>query len=773
MDFLHMGNKGYPGTGSVYTYENSFDYTRWQPNVRIRLFNIRWRIDGLHLPYFKSIEARNAYFDGTKSQPIELNVETHLMPDGTVKVPVPYDTACTYNYIEIIYPEPTSRETPLAYNDETKRAERWYFFVAKMRALAPNTTELLLVRDEWVTFANRCSIESMMLERGHYPMAIAPTPNSYLMNPIRRNGLLLTPDVTFADARNVAHVETLVMNDGETWAVFVTSANVSGNWGTFSRENVPPASSAPITPAVTGYVQGTPGCSVFGVKAADLRSFVTRVEKIAPQFVQTVQGMFLAPDKLLDFGESFTFADTECLPIESSQRSFQLIELHEEDFGFPKQFARLTKLYTFPYSQLEITDETGRTVTVRVEDTAGRIDVNASLSLAWPNISIDRILTGINGSTGWVTFQTLNERSFDYGGNWYRTLETWDVPLFAIVVSGENGYDVDSYYNRRQVSNAANTAYDNAVRSSAVTTNNTALQVAANLAMTERSNEASTMDTDYGNQLNQALQAWNAGYSRQCQALESDAQTQQAAVSIGAGAIGSAASAVTSALSGDVAGAVGSVINGVTSGVATTASTAISINLAATKTEAGIENTQEQVTSTNVNNEQRNEIQIECGLDNLTTANACSTAQAANSVSAANANASANLTTTNAGIVNERNQGALNAPTLNGTANPGTATVRPMALWANIVTQPLGAIEQAGNEMLRYGYTLNQMVSPLDLMPMKRFSYWKSPDVWLTSEQGVPESAKTAILAIFASGVTLWANPDEMMKGGLIENWKD
>lgn len=768
--FPHMGNEGFPSTRNinVYAYENTFDYTRWQPNVKLKLCNVPWCSTYENVPGFESDEERDAWFANVEGRTVELASETHLLPDGSVKLPLPFNVLSMYNYISVEFPPPTSADDPIAYQKQPSRL-RWFFFITDIRSIAGSTTEAVLQRDEWTTFYNDCQINYLMLERGHYPVS-KTNAAQYLADPISNNRFVLAPDVNYGTARNVSNSETIVWNDGQIWACIATNANARGSWGAWTDGDVPSGASAKTPASAMPIVQGVPSASVFAVPASELAAFLSNVESSAPQFKQTVRGLFFAPEKLLTLGTSFAFCGVTCRAVGASQKRFELIDLDKSMFGFESKYADLAKLYTSPYSHLEITNENGIIATVRVEDTTGAIDARAALNLAWPAVSLDCVLTGINGAGANVTFRTLEERSFGFGGDWYKTASSWNVPIFAVTLDGGTAFDVASEYQRAQQGSSVSTAYSNAIRSSAVTTNNTALQIAANVAMTETSNAAAAKDALYSNELNQALQAWNAGYSRDCQAAEADAETQQSAVSISAGAIGSATSAMVSASKGDVLGAVSSVISGISSGVTTAANTSISINLAESKVNAGIRNSQAQVTSTNNNNTQRTGIQNDCNTDNMTTQNSTSSAQAANSVNAANANAAANRDVGFGGISNARKQGALNAPAVYGSENPSTATVRPMMLSANVVTQPKGCIAAAGDMFLRYGYALNQQADASQLNLMKHFTFWKAIDVWCVGSDGVPEMAQEVVKSVFMNGVTVWKHPEEIGKVSIYDN---
>lgn len=768
--FPNMGNPGFPGDAvDVYAYENTFDYTRWQPDVTLKLCSVGWCSTYENVPGFETDDERDAWFDEIPGRVINLTVETHLLPDGRVKVPVPFDVASMFNYIEVTFPTPTSADAPLAYEQPPRRS-RWFFFITGVKALAGSTTELLLQRDDWVTFYNDCSISYMMLERGHYPMAKTDAA-TFLSNPAANNGLLLAPDVSFANPRFVASTKPTVFNDAsDARACIICNASVNYDlWGAFQFADVP--TGAPNVPSLPMYAtQGTPSPLVFSLAASELAGFMSAVDETVPQFKQCVLGIFFISARLLTESSAFTFCGFSCKVVGSQPKDETLLTLDKGAFDFPKKYADFAKLYTYPYSVIELSDARGKLAELRIEDTNGIVSMGVALSLTFPIIRIDGLIRNVNGVPASLTFANMTSRTFNYGGRWYDTVLSWDVPTFAAILDSKIDTAVGLYYSRKQVASNADTAYSNVLASTDAMVRNTAVQVAANETMTETSNAASTQDTTLANLLNQGLQAWDAGYSRATQQMDASSETQKAAVGTAGTAVGTATSAVMSALSGDVAGAVASVVSGVTTGVTTAANTAISINLAADKVEAGIGNTQAHVTATNSNNTSRNANQVDANTANMETQNAASTAATANTAGAANANALRNRNVAYGGISNQLAQGGMGAPKTYGSASPGMGAVEPLAVFANVVTQPAGAIAQAGDMFARYGYALNQQVDASKLNLMKNFTFWKASELWCVGSNGVPESAQENIKNAFIMGVTVWKNPEKIGQVSIYDN---
>lgn len=91
-------------------------------------------------------------------------------------------------------------------------------------------------------------------------------------------------------------------------------------------------------------------------------------------------------------------------------------------------------------------------------------------------------------------------------------------------------------------------------------------------------------------------------------------------------------------------------------------------------------------------------------------------------------------------------------------------------LQVRVVTQTEGAIAQAGDTMLRYGYALNQMWAYNGFCVMPKFSFWKCSDLWLCGDNGVIEGAQEKIKNILKHGVTVWSDPEAIGRTSIYEN---
>lgn len=88
---------------------------------------------------------------------------------------------------------------------------------------------------------------------------------------------------------------------------------------------------------------------------------------------------------------------------------------------------------------------------------------------------------------------------------------------------------------------------------------------------------------------------------------------------------------------------------------------------------------------------------------------------------------------------------------------------RNRGMHVRIVTESASAIARAGDAMLRYGYRYDGLWTVTTWCPAGRdFSYWQSSDVQASARDVPNPSAWRDLMAILASGTTVWNNPDRI-----------
>jgi hypothetical protein len=777
--FPHIEQSGsFPGVSNVnvWKYENEMDYSRFDTEqMRITVCAVPWDLGEAHVGQrviegvgnvvdFGSESARDAWFDaleeGNGCRRFQTKYRRFHSTD-VIQVPIPATSLGEFNYIEVkYYPEPGIGDDLDNTSDDP--IDRWYYFIRKINRRASNTSECEIMLDTWQTCLYRIDIPYMFLQRGHWAVANSDV-DAYLSNPANNSEYLLTPDVSFGDISRVVKTSAAVLND-DVMACFVTTGDVSASatWGSIGGADwQAPASYSAL-------IQGATGPSAFCIEPENLGSFLNAIESKYPQFAQTVQGVFFAPRKLLSLGSPFHFFGVAAYILNPQKAVIDLLELTKTAFGYAEDYADLAKLYTYPYAAIDLYTEAGDTVRVNIEDTTGALSITAALQVTYPWITVDAHYNGLGGSggSGSITFYNAQQHAMSYGGMWYQKLMRWDIPVYGVVQSAGTA-NFSTYWDRQQTLTAAANAQDSEEASANLTVTNAAVQTGANGAINARSNQAAITDTSYGNGLNQALQAWNAGYTRDTTAAEIEGEQLQAAVGAAAGVVGSAASG---AMSGGPIGALGGLISGAISGGASMANTAIAANLASSKAELTIGNTQAQVSETNNNNSDKVANQTSANTNNTATTNRAATSVASNSAAVGVANAARGYATQSSAVANQQKQAKLGAPNLYGSpANGQTATTRPMAAFTSVVTQSPAAIAQAGDAFLRYGYRLERAINFSGFNVMPKFSFWQCSDMWLRSSS-VPDAYLDQIRMLLFGGVTVWRSPGDIGNTAITDN---
>ena len=467
-DYPHINDTAFPNVDNVnvYRYRNEFDYTRWQPDTVLKLCNVPWDASYSDVVKFDDDAARDAWFEALQGETVRLTSEFRVYPNDTIKLPVPFATLSRYNYIWVYYPTMTSSSDPLEYADQANSHMRYGFFILDMKYRSPNATECVIVPDVWTNAINDIDISFMQLERGHAPMS-ETTVTEYLSDPINNNEWLLEPESGSVPKRT-RHNETLVLNDGQMYACIVTNANPTRSWGTEANSDwwVPGMSFASA--------QGVPSYWCFAVYPDVLSLFMANIDAYTPQFKQTIKAVFFASEKLLTFGDRFDFGGVYCYPVTATPTQFDLFESFDaSDFGYPSAYSNITKLYTYPYASIVVSDERGNTNEIRIEDTHGFLAVNTSISLAFPWVSIDASLVGVGGDFMTVTtFKNIEEREFIQYGNWYEYIRKFNIPVYGVIQEPSVAYDYETYYDRKQAVKTYENAYDSSVNAATAAQSN-------------------------------------------------------------------------------------------------------------------------------------------------------------------------------------------------------------------------------------------------------------------------------------------------------------
>ena len=903
-NYPHLNDSNFPNVSNVNVYNpaNNVDYESEYDRViaKITLLSVPWdvglvhvgqaQIGGVgHVWYAGSKEARNAWFERRARETDalvhvwETEYRRFHAKDLEIKLEITATEAAKYNYCLVEY-----YRLPHETDDPSRRLEWWGFFVREWKEEAADTSTAVLLRDAWQTFIYDMDIPYMFLTRGHAPMATT-TADEYLEDPVANNEWLLAPDVDFSNGayRNV-HQTAFVFNE-DVWACVAVTGFTRNGWGT-------PESTWKNAGDSFEKVQSVSTTdAVLAMAPDDLETFLRNVDEQAPQFKQNISAVFFIGKKLVTRANAFSLFGVTVGLLNATRKRQRFITLTKEQFGFDEKYADIAKLYTQPYSHIEVTTENGETIVINVEDTHGEIDLTYSANLVYPFLSIDAHLLGVGGGEDHnLSFMNLEDVSFDYGGAWYGTLKRWEIPTFAVVQPSQIRANYQTWYLRQQQALEAETAKSdaNAAASTARTNANASAEMArqnaydlANTAKTNADNSASTAKTNayasadatysqadnsadnitannattvalasamksndnslstegrvqsttkLGRDLSADRTVMNAAYQAESEtnAVAQMNNNTQAAAGAASTALSIVGGVASGAMSGGPAGAVMGALGGISQGINTyaswtTANAALGVqmtniyetylagwNSSYNKYSAAfdymVNSTIIQINYTDANINLQNNA-------NTTVSNRNAALMRANANIAANteknnANRTYNTATTNStndrntsrtnaantetvtknnatrdyntaienanrdyntaisAIANALKQAELEPNAVFGTPMAGqSATTKPQALFASIVTQSKSAIAQAGDEFLRFGYNCNRQWQFESWLVMPKFTFWQCEEVWIRG-LSIADAYADEIRFFLMGGVTVWRNPEDIGNVSIYNN---
>ena len=782
----------FPGLDNVdvYAYENAFDYSRFKPNARLKMCNVPWCGDYENVVKFENDTERDAWFDALKGDVVNLETMFNVKPDGSAKVPVPVTSAQGYNYLVVDLPRMTSNARPIEYANGERKA-RYFYFILDAQQLSPNSTRLVLELDMWTTYINDMQFDYILLERGHAPVASSPVAD-YLANPRDNSAYLLTADVNTGGEPYIERSRAVKNYSAEGQrACIVTACDLQGNFGTAFAPTVPTLSE----PDTSGVLASR----VYSVAVEALQKFLRAMEKNAPWIKQCVLGVFFAPAELLTQSGGFALWGVNLTVCDAVQEIETFLQPGVADFGYPAQAASFAKLYTYPYAAIRVSDERGASSLVRVEDLGAQgIELSSAVNLIMPYISIDARLLGIAGATDNLTFQTMEARTYSYGGAWGEYLKSWNLPIMQVTQSAASRADYTTVYNRAHAKLAADnaqtsalasnaTAYTNADNAAANVVDLNRVNVNANNSITTNANTAALNGATAANQKLKADCDSDNATSTSMADLQNDVIAITTANNNATAAARTIGSVVTGAFSGGAAGATTAAVSGVTDMAVSfpSANAAAAVSQSSNVRAAGL-------AQTNALEKTLHAAQYTAATYGIQSETATNNTNIRNDASTYSANASATLTRTNAG--NSKTTGDANAGRAHATAidainaglkqasvaapvqfgagaNGQSSATAPRALFAQIVTQRECDIMNAASAFARYGYTLMREWSMTRMQVMRHFTYWKCTEVWCSGTGDVVEGAQAAVKDILIKGVTVWDKPEEIGRVSIYDNF--
>lgn len=553
MDFPHIKDTQFPHVDNidVYKYQNNFQYERWQGKVSFKLLNVLWNSNYADVPYFDTDAKRDEWFDSQQGYVGTLESLFNNTPENTVKIPIPYNDAYNYNYLVVDMPMQTSENQPINYENKNIRVKRWFYFIEDMVQTAPSTTELQISVDYWTTFINSVDIPYLMLERGHAPMTKISV-EQFLANPIANNEYLLADDFNYGNESIIQSSNYIPIGSGKKYVLFFTpisktdliAMNDTNEWSngstnpTFSNASDYPDSSGrwnyqyvvnnydwhygntdysnanlPITTGLNheGLMSGLKCYAIEGQYAS---SFFEDLGEHFVHFIHSIVCVFILSEEMFSKGVGFTFRNKTLYEANKLWNGLD-IQLSKALFKFDSKYADITKLYTSPYSIIEITDDYSNTFTAKIEN-CGNLRLNTVVSLVYPYLEYVAFLTGVNGDTSndyiWKTIEGNTLNLSESNSDFQKYMMRWNVPTYALFVSAEEEKNVSEFAPIQAKRQRALVDYHNAVRYADNTSNDS-----IDVADVNRDNTIAMSNTNNTNVYNNANNiVTNQGIQNQC-----------------------------------------------------------------------------------------------------------------------------------------------------------------------------------------------------------------------------------------------------------------
>lgn len=538
MDFPHLKDTQFPiiDNVNVYKYKNNFDYARWNGKVSFKLLNVLWNSNYADVPYFNTDTLRDEWFDSQDGYVGTLESLFNNTPENTIKIPIPYNDAYKYNYLVVDMPLQTSENNPINYEDKSVRIKRWFYFIEDMIQFAPSTTELQITVDYWTTFIHSVDIPYLMLERGHAPMTMV-TPEQFLSNPIMNNEYLLADDFNYGTQNIIKTSNYIPIGNGKKYVLFCapyhrndfakfdgvkwngnstppTYSDTNERWGyqiqvngyewKYGNTDYRNADLPIFNAGQTGILNG---CECFAIEGIYAEEFFNEMATYHVNFIHGIQAMFILDESLFNKNQEFTFNGYTLYIADRKMNDLNLV-LNKNQFGFDSKYANITKLYTFPYSVLEITDDNGNTFEAKIEN-CGHIQMHTEVSLVYPFLNYNVFFSGINGDGTmqyeWEPVYGGKHTKTMWASDFAKFMMNWNVPTYSIYVSSENEYAVNNASGNEAKRLGAIKDYENAVRYANTTRENTADSYSTNTSnvaasgSTNTTNVAASGNTNTGN----------------------------------------------------------------------------------------------------------------------------------------------------------------------------------------------------------------------------------------------------------------------------------
>lgn len=705
--------EGIPGPPNEYGYGLEFNYSLWTAGTEVTLFNVPWNNDYRDIWAPDDNAAIDTYLNSIEGSALKINNLSYVKPNEPIRLDLPFNVVNRYNYLRANNPS-----QPINGNDFVKK---YYYFITDVRYIAPNTTEVVLQLDVWITFGLDVKFGNCYIDRGHIGIA-----NEDNFDNFGRDYLTIPEGLDVGNEYQVITKRTqkIMRIDGEGGvdvnenAILVASTvDLTSDPGTVANPKLDSASGSlfQIMPSGASYYLFNGAGNFMGFMSANRET---------PWMTQGIISITMIPD-IRRYSPSFTYTPGSTptdAPISIlrnlSHSMFNGWRDNPEIINkIPEKYRHLKKFMTYPYMAIELTTFTATPIIIKPESWN---DNNATIierpALIPPNQRISFHPYKYNALTGSNTdplHDTVAPGNPNVGGDdngEYIDFATMiaNFPTMAIVNNGAISY---------MASNANSIAF---ARQSADWSQTRAL----------RSNEVAYDQATSG--MNLANDLTGIGIRTDAAQTNLDVLTQAQQ-----GMIGGGANIVSSTVNNGVQGLGSSAAQFLADG----ARFAVGANAAGQSFA---------IRAAQANNANRAQVG-NAGFIRDTNKNLADWAARGDYE---NTIAGINARVQDANMIQPTTSGQVGGEAMNIVNNNFGFSLR----WKLIDN---AAIKRIGDYWLRYGYAVRVFSNITTLKVMTKFSYWRLAETYIISAP-MPESFKQAIRGIFEKGVTVWSHPRDI-----------
>lgn len=345
----------------------------WPVDSTARLTRVPWDMQYRDVVRFGDKAGRDEYFNSLKSDSITLEKMTYLKPGEPISVNIPYYQAYKYNYLTVQNPK-----TPV----DDEEPDLLCYFVVGVAYVAPNTTQLSVSLDYWQTYIYDTTFSNCFVDRGH----VAVQADNYYRNH-NTNGLfspqsarryLNVPEsLDVGNNYVVANKDTISLQsysedeaeNFEPWILITSTVSLK-------KEDVGTVSNPVLKTASGNDADGLiSGCEMYALDGMLAKSLFENLQNAGwvSKGIISVQAF---PKGFVELGSRVTLGTPSGAVVGYEVKQAKQILDFKKISDFAGNFdlksslgiaGRYGKLFTYPYSFVEISNFQGQTLLLKPE----------------------------------------------------------------------------------------------------------------------------------------------------------------------------------------------------------------------------------------------------------------------------------------------------------------------------------------------------------------------------------------------------------------------